>query len=144
MDIQTKHAHGLSARFGRAASRLAIWVGSPTAFALALACIALWAALGPSYRYSDTWQLVVNTGTTVITFLMVFLIQNTQNRDARAIHLKLDEVIRSIRAAHNEMIDIEKLPDADLEVLAKQYELIRQEQQSRRKRQPIDPSDRGK
>ena len=81
--------------------------------------------LGPHFRYSDTWQLVVNTATTIVTFLMVFLIQNTQNRDAKAIHLKLDEIIRAIRPANNQMIDIEKLSDAELKQLADQFEKIR-------------------
>jgi low affinity Fe/Cu permease len=92
-----------------------------------------WAALGPYFHYSDTRQLVVNTATTIVTFLMVFLIQNTQNRDARAIHLKLDEIIRSIQPAHNEMIDIEKLSDEELEALSKKFEAIREECQARRR-----------
>ena len=92
-----------------------------------------WGLLGPHYHYSNTWQLVINTGTTIITFLMVFLIQNTQNRDARALHLKLDELIRSLHAAHNDMINIEKLSDEELAKLAKKYEAIREEFQSRTK-----------
>ncbi len=96
-------------------------------FLLALGGIAVWALTGPMFHFSDTWQLIVNTATTIVTFLMVFLIQNTQNRDARAIHLKLDEIIRSIHQAHNEMIDIEKLSDEELEQLAKHYERIRNE-----------------
>jgi len=83
-----------------------------------------WASVGPHFRYSDTWQLVVNTTTTIVTFLMVFLIQNTQNRDAKAIHLKLDEIIRANRRADNEMIDVEKLSDEELEQLAGQFEQI--------------------
>lgn len=100
------------------------WVGSKWAFAVALLLIIVWAATGPFFRYSDTWQLVVNTATTIVTFLMVFLIQNTQNRDAKAIHLKLDEIIRSHRRADNQMIDIEKLSDEELEALAVQFEKI--------------------
>ena len=107
------------------ATRASVWVGSKWAFALALATIILWGMLGPHFRYSDTWQLVVNTATTIVTFLMVFLIQNTQNRDAKAIHLKLDEIIRAIRPANNQMIDIEKLSDAELKELADQFEKIR-------------------
>jgi low affinity Fe/Cu permease len=121
-------------RFARLASRTAALVGSPWAFLIALVSCLLWFLLGPVYRYSDTWQLVINTATTVLTFLIVFLIQNTQNRDAKAIHLKLDEVIRSIRRAHNEMIDIEKLSDEELEELAKHYEQIRKECDERRSR----------
>ena len=83
------------------------------------------------FKYSDTWQLVVNTATTIVTFLMVFLIQNSQNRDARAIHLKLDEIIRSIQPARNEMVDIEKLSDEELQALSKKFEAIRAESQAR-------------
>src|SRR5437773_12398424 len=113
--------HVLSKWFGKIAAKTAGWVGSAWAFILALGTVIVWGLLGPYYHYSDTWQLVINTATTVITFLIVFLIQNTQNRDARALHLKLDEVIRALRGAHNEMIDIEKLSDAELQELAKRY-----------------------
>jgi len=122
--------------FGKAASRVAASVGSPFAFVLAIASVVAWGVLGPRYHYSNTWQLVINTGTTIITFLMVFLIQNTQNRDARAIHLKLDELIRSVHSAHNEMIDIEKLSDEELGKLAKRYERIRTEYELRHHRGP--------
>ena len=84
-----------------------------------------WAVTGPIFHYSDTWQLVINTGTTIVTFLMVFLIQNTQNRDARAINLKLDELIHSTTGAANHMVDIEKLSDAELDELQARYEKIR-------------------
>jgi len=94
--------------------------------------IVVWTAVGPHFRYSDTWQLAVNTATTIVTFLMVFLIQNTQNRDARAIHLKLDEVIRSIALAHNDMIDIEKLSDQELEALSDKFENIRNKFETRK------------
>jgi low affinity Fe/Cu permease len=89
---------------------------------------------GPYFQYSDTWQLIINTGTTVVTFLVVFLIQNTQNRDARAIHLKLDEIIKSIDKAHNEMIDIEHLSDEELQRLADRYQKVREECDNRRTR----------
>jgi low affinity Fe/Cu permease len=115
------------AYFGIAATRVAGLMGSPFAFLLAILAVVIWVLMGPRHHYSDTWQLVINTGTTIITFLMVFLIQNTQNRDGRAIHLKLDELIRSVHAAHNEMIDIEKLSDEELGKLAKRYERIRLE-----------------
>ena len=115
--------------FAATASRL---VGTKWAFAAAIALIVGWAVAGPYFHYSDTWQLVVNTATTVVTFLIVFLIQNTQNRDAKAIHLKLDEIIRSIHVAHNEMIDIEKLSDEELERLTAEYERIRKEGEARR------------
>ncbi len=104
------------------ATKASIVVGNRWAFFAAILLILVWACTGPFFGYSDTWQLVINTGTTIVTFLMVFLIQNTQNRDARAIHLKLDEVIRSIHEAHNDMIDIEHLSDDELDILAKQYE----------------------
>jgi low affinity Fe/Cu permease len=120
------------ANFGRVAALCATSVGTPGAFVFALATVVLWGVLGPHYHYSDTWQLVINTGTTIITFLMVFLIQNTQNRDARALHLKLDELIRSVHAAHNSMINIEKLSDEELAALAKHYEKIKEEFESRR------------
>jgi low affinity Fe/Cu permease len=87
---------------------------------------------GVANKYSDTWQLVVNTATTIVTFLMVFLIQNTQNRDARAIHLKLDEIIRSIERAHNEMIQIERLSDEELDAVAEKFEAIRNERRRTR------------
>ena len=122
-------------RFAHLASRTATLVGSPWAFLLAIGSVLFWGVIGPLYGYSDTWQLVINTATTVMTFLIVFLIQNTQNRDAKAIHLKLDEIIRSIRRAHNEMIDIEKLSDEELEELAKHYEHIRKACDERRSRQ---------
>jgi len=109
------------------------WVGSKWAFAIALITVIVWATLGTHFRYSDTWQLVINTATTIVTFLMVFLIQNTQNRDAKALHLKLDEVIRALRAANNQMIDIEKLSDQELEKLAGQFKQIRATQEQSKK-----------
>src|SRR3954464_3986616 len=120
--------------FGRMAAKTAGWVGSAWAFTLAILTIVLWALSGPHFHYSDTWQLVVNTATTVITFLVVFLIQNTQNRDARALHLKLDEVIRALNSARNEMINIETLSDTELEHLAKRYERFSEEWKSRHNR----------
>lgn len=115
------------------ATRASDWVGSKWAFAIALVTVIVWATLGTHFRYSDTWQLVINTATTIVTFLMVFLIQNTQNRDAKALHLKLDEVIRALRAANNEMIDIEKLSDQELEKLAGQFKQIRATQEQPKK-----------
>ena len=122
---------GWSNGFQFFAAKASYLVGTKWAFAAAIALIVGWAASGPYFHYSDTWQLVVNTATTVVTFLIVFLIQNTQNRDARAIHLKLDEIIRSIHLAHNEMIDIEKLSDEELETLSSRYEQIRKECEAR-------------
>ena len=119
--------NNLSNEFQVFAAKASGVVGSKWAFAAAIALIVGWAITGPYFHYSDTWQLVVNTATTVVTFLIVFLIQNTQNRDAKAIHLKLDEIIRSIHRAHNEMIHIEKLSDEELEELSIEYEQIRKE-----------------
>ncbi|MFZ0746434.1 MAG: low affinity iron permease family protein [Terracidiphilus sp.] len=112
-------------RFARFASGASFWLGSKWAFVGAGLVIAVWGMTGPIFHYSDTWQLVINTGTTIVTFLMVFLIQNTQNRDARAINLKLDELIHSIDRARNQMINIEKLSDVELDVLSKQFDKIR-------------------
>jgi len=92
-------------------------MGSPWAFVIALGIIVIWAMTGSLFNFSDTWQLVINTGTTIVTFLMVFLIQNAQNRDAKALHLKLDEIIRSIKAADDELIDLEDETDEEMNML---------------------------
>lgn len=113
--------------FRKFSAKTAELVGTPWAFGIAVLTIAIWAITGPLFRYSDTWQLVINTGTTIVTFLMVFLIQNTQNRDAKALHLKLDELIRSQKGARNELIDVEALSDEDLKRLGKEFEALRQD-----------------
>ena len=95
--------------------------GRPWTFLIATLAIVVWGVLGPVFRYSDTWQLAINTGTTIITFLMVFLIQNTQNRDAQAIHLKLDELLRAVSEARNGMIDLENLSDEQLDRLREEF-----------------------
>jgi low affinity Fe/Cu permease len=100
-------------------------VGSPWAFSLALAATGIWAAFGPSLHYSDSWQLTINTGTTICTFLMVFLIQYTQNRDARVIHLKLDELIRAVSSARTELVNMEALSDEDLDRLQREFEKLK-------------------
>lgn len=100
-------------------------VGSPWAFVIAVLAILLWAASGPLFHYSENWQLVINTATTILTFLMVFLIQNTQNRDARAIQLKLDELIRAIDPARNMLIDIEDMEDEELALLQEEFKKFR-------------------
>ena len=102
-------------------------LGSAWAFGIAILIIVIWGLTGPAFHYSNTWQLIINTGTTIVTFLMVFLIQNTQNRDAKAAHLKLDEIIRALKGARNELIDLEKLADEDLTSLEKQFERVRKE-----------------
>ncbi len=103
--------------FTHIANRTAAFVGQPYAFVMALSTIILWASTGPVFGFSDTWQLVVNTSTTIITFLIVFLIQNSQNRDAAAIQAKLDELIRATRNARNELIGIEHMSDNQLEII---------------------------
>jgi low affinity Fe/Cu permease len=108
--------------FGRFAASASGWLGSKWAFAGAGLVIVIWGTTGPMFHYSDTWQLVINTGTTIITFLMVFLIQNTQNRDARAIDLKLNELIHAVDKARDQMIDIENLSDLELDELQIRYE----------------------
>ena len=115
----------VSDAFGIVARRSSTVLGSAWAFAGAILIIVIWGLAGPTFHYSDTWQLIINTGTTIVTFLMVFLIQNTQNRDAKAAHLKLDEVIRALKGARNELIDLEKLADEDLTSLEKQFERVR-------------------
>jgi low affinity Fe/Cu permease len=111
--------------FGKFAAAASSWLGSKWAFVGAIVIILVWALTGPIFHYSDTWQLVINTGTTIITFLMVFIIQNTQNRDARAINLKLDELIHAIDTAKNQMMDIEKLSDEELDVIHEKYTQMR-------------------
>src|SRR2546421_280162 len=99
-------------------------VGKPIAFILAAGIVLVWGVTGPLFGFSDTWQLVINTGTTIITFLMVFLIQNTQNRDSAAVQLKLDELIRTVNGAHNALLDLEELTERDLERLRARYEVL--------------------
>ena len=106
------------------AKSAAHFCGRPRTFALAVAVIGVWIVTGPIFRFSDTWQLVINTGTTIITFLMVFLIQNTQNRDTAAIQIKLDELIRVTRGAHNALLDLEELEDEALDQFRKKYEAL--------------------
>jgi low affinity Fe/Cu permease len=113
-------------RFRKFAQRASDAVGSPWAFLLAALTIIVWLVTGPLFHFSDTWQLMVNTGTTIVTFLMVFLIQNAQNRDARAMHLKLDELIRSVSEARDKLIDVEHLSDAELRRLQESFHKLRQ------------------
>jgi low affinity Fe/Cu permease len=110
--------------FHRIASKVSATVGSPAAFITAILIIVAWGLSGPLFGFSDTWQLVINTGTTIITFLMVFLIQNTQNRDAKAIHLKLNELIRGVKGARTELVDLEDLTDEELEALHREFHQI--------------------
>lgn len=108
--------------FNRVANACSRMFGTAGAFWVAVGVVAIWALTGPLFNFSDTWQLVINTGTTIVTFLMVFLIQNTQNRDSAAIQLKLAEIIRSTQGAHNAMIDLEKLSQTDLDKIRSLYE----------------------
>jgi low affinity Fe/Cu permease len=107
------------------ARRSSMMLGSAWAFAGAALVICVWILTGPTFHFSDTWQLIINTATTVITFLMVFLIQNTQNRDAKAMHLKLDEIIRALKGARNQLVDLEDLSDEDLKKLEEQFRRLR-------------------
>jgi low affinity Fe/Cu permease len=138
-------------------TRLAKWssraVGRPAAFTIALAALTLWALSGPVFGFSDTWQLIINTGTTIVTFLMVFLIQNTQNRDAEAMHVKLDELIRSNKTAHNALLDLEDLEEEELDRIRADYERLaaqargelkrRQPAKAKREKSQKQPSDEG-
>ena len=107
------------------AHKIALAVGSPWAFLIALGAVVSWALTGPLFRFSDTWQLVINTATTIITFLMVFIIQNTQNRDTKAIHLKLDELLRGVKGARTSMVNLETLSDEELDKLQAEFERLR-------------------
>ena len=110
--------------FSRVAKSTARMMGQPAAFGVAALVIVVWAVTGPVFGFSDTWQLVINTGTTIATFLMVFLIQNTQNRDTAALQLKLDELIRSNEGAHNAMLDMEELSEEELETIRDRYQKL--------------------
>lgn len=107
--------------FARFSQCISVATGSPIAFIVAVLAIAIWATTGPIFGYSDTWQLIINTGTTIITFLMVFLIQNTQNRDSQALQLKIDELIRALSGAHDSLINLEELEQSELDSIRKHY-----------------------
>jgi low affinity Fe/Cu permease len=118
--MQKKRRH-IGDRFEALSETITRWTGSTTAFASAIGVVVLWAVVGPLFRYSDTWQLVINTGTTVVTFMMVFLIQRAQNKDALAIHMKLNELVAALEGASNRLIEVEDLTEADLKVLQTHY-----------------------
>ena len=124
-------------RFARGAAR---FTGLPPAFATAAVIVLAWAVTGPLFKFSDTWQLVINTGTTIVTFLMVFLIQSTQNRDAKAIHLKLDELIHKVKGARNSLIDLEDCTDEELDRLQEQFEALRRKMRGQELHGTLGPS----
>jgi low affinity Fe/Cu permease len=130
----TAGVHHLFQKFAQCTSAA---VGTPWSFLLAILIVIVWAITGPLFHYSDTWQLVINTGTTIVTFLMVFLIQNTQNRDAKAIHLKLDELIRAKRGARNTLVDLENCTDEELAQIEQEFKRLRR----RAARQPQQNQD---
>ena len=113
--------HGGMAGLEKVSGAVTAWTGSSSAFACAVAVIIVWVALGPVFRYSNTWQLVINTGTTIVTFLMVFLIQRSQNKDALALHLKLNELVAALDGASNRLIDVEALSERDLHTLQSHF-----------------------
>jgi low affinity Fe/Cu permease len=125
-------------RFRKFAHAMSLATGSPWAFLLATGIVIGWALTGPLFGFSTTWQLVINTGTTIITFLMVFLIQNTQNRDALAIQIKLDELLRGLAGARTRLVDLEDLSDAELDALQHQFQRLRQ-QEAQKPRATDDP-----
>src|SRR5215467_11135379 len=142
---QVRKSGGLNLWFSRFASGTAHLVGHPYMFFAAVIVLVVWAVSGLFFHFSDTWQLIINTGTTIVTFLVVFLIQNTQNRDAKALHLKLDELIRSHVPAHNDMIDIEKLSDEELDEIERRYAAICEENKARKaKKHFAQQSQKGK
>jgi low affinity Fe/Cu permease len=128
---QHEHRHDIfcviSDAFRVFAQRASVLLGSAWAFGGAVLVILVWLITGPTFHFSDTWQLIINTATTVVTFLMVFLIQNTQNRDAKAMHLKLDELIRAVKGARNQLVDLENLSDEDLKNLQHQFRRLRKQ-----------------
>ena len=118
-------------RFRRISMKVASHIGTPLAFLIAFLFVVAWAVTGPLFGFSDTWQLIINTSTTVVTFLMVFIIQTTQNHDAKAIHLKLDELIRAVREARTSLVDLEDLPDEAIAKLEGEFRKLRVQEQSR-------------
>jgi low affinity Fe/Cu permease len=117
--------------FRRFASGIAGMMGSPWAFVTAALIVILWALTGPLFRFSDSWQLTINTGTTIVTFLMVFVIQNTQNRDALALHLKLDELLRAVAEARTSLVDLEELSDEEIKKLQQQFRVLHETEAAR-------------
>jgi low affinity Fe/Cu permease len=121
MAKRNHHGMSITRRFEAVSKAITLWTGSTGAFGCALGVIVVWALLGPVFRFSDTWQLVINTGTTIVTFLMVFLIQRSQNKDALAVHLKLNEIVAAMSGASNRMVDVESLSEKELTQLHRYY-----------------------
>jgi low affinity Fe/Cu permease len=128
----------LNDRFRKFSMCIARFAGTPIAFTISLFIIVVWAIVGPIFHFSDSWQLVINTSTTIVTFLMVFLIQNMQNRDAKAIHLKLDELIRAMKGARNNLMTLETLSEEELALLEKQFSRIAERHRQRSESQQVE------
>ena len=139
IELKVRAVHG---QFGRFATAVCAWLGSTWAFACAGLVVVVWGATGPLLHFSQAWEQIINTGTGIATFLMVFLIQNTQYRDARAINLKLNELIRAVGKARNQMIDIEKLSDLELDEMQVTYEKIKTGWTERQKQASREPADK--
>ena len=125
-------------RFRKFSMCIARFAGTPIAFTMSLVIIVVWAIVGPIFHFSDSWQLVINTSTTIVTFLMVFLIQNMQNRDAKAIHLKLDELIRAMKGARNNLMTLETLSEEELAMLEKQFSRLAEKHRQRTQAEPAE------
>jgi low affinity Fe/Cu permease len=132
--MRAKKHTSLRDRFHHFAHLTSNAVGSPGAFLLAFATVLIWGLTGPLFGYSDTWQLVINTGTTIITFIMVFLIQSTQNRDAKAVHLKLDELIHALHGARNKLVALEDMSEEELDKLSEQFAKMRELNATKKRR----------
>ncbi|MFT3987154.1 low affinity iron permease family protein [Aestuariivirga sp.] len=127
---------GISGWFSSFASEVARLCGSPAAFAIATLSVIVWAVTGPMFHFSDTWQMVINTGTTICTFLMVFIIQNSQNRDGAALQIKLDELIRAVSGARNSMLDLESLPEGELDEIRKTFVTLAGKHRAKERKKP--------
>jgi low affinity Fe/Cu permease len=134
-DMRPAKSRSLFTRFAKWTAHI---VGRPVSFTVAVAVILIWAITGPIFGFSDTWQLIINTGTTIVTFLMVFLIQNTQNRDTEALQVKLDELIRITEGAHNALLDLEELDEIELDKIRASYEEIAKKARENLKKGNVD------
>ena len=137
--MKPNRKHSFFTRFAKHTARAS---GQPMTFGLAVLVLIIWAASGPFFHFSDTWQLIINTGTTIVTFLMVFLIQNTQNRDSEALHLKIDELIRANAGAHNALLDLEDLEEAELDRIRQDYENLAEKARKTLTRRKVTPKKR--